>query len=319
MIIIRFSGGLGNQIYQYALLRRLQLAYPDAEIKIDLSFYQQNHIHNGFELDKVFGIFEKGTRKAGKIDLLKVKYEIPFESVERFPKALIKPVAWANARSRSVFTNIHLRNEIKEEIQKPVGNFEKQEHEELNRQIDHIDSRKHCYIDGYWQNELFFGKVLDRVMEELRFPDFQDDMNIKLENQIGRSQAVSIHVRRGDYVNSEYDILTMKYYKNAIQYLEKQEDDLVYYIFTDDVQYAGQKLSFLKNKCIVRHNTGENSWCDMKLMSLCKYNILANSSFSNWAGYFNQNNDKIIIYPSQYTKTEKNTDKLGKGWVKIEV
>lgn len=319
MIIIRFSGGLGNQIYQYALLKRLQLTYPDAEIKIDLSFYQQNHIHNGFEMDKVFGIFEKGIRKAEKRDLLRVKYEIPFESMERFPGVLIKPVAWLNARSRSVFTAMHFRNEIKEEPQTAAGNFEKQEPDELNRQIDHIDNRKHCYVDGYWQNELFFGAVLDKVLEDIHFPDFQDNKNIELENQIKGNQAVSIHVRRGDYAGSRYDVLTPDYYKNAIQYIEKKTDVTKYFIFTDDAGYTEREFGFLNNKCIVQHNKGENSWCDMKLMSLCKYNILANSSFSNWAGYFNKNDDKIIIYPSQYTKTEKNTDKLGKGWVKIEV
>lgn len=319
MIIIRFSGGLGNQIYQYALLRRLQFAYPNAEIKIDLSFYQQNHIHNGFELDKVFGIFEREVRKAGKLDLLKVKYEIPFESVERFPKMLIKPVAWVNARSRSVFTNMHFRNEIKEEVQKETGNFEKQDPEKLNTQMDHIDEKKHCYIDGYWQDELFFGKVLNRVLRDLQFPDFQDDKNIELENKIRENQSVSIHVRRGDYAGSRYDVLTPDYYKNAIQYIEKKTDVTKYFIFTDDAGYTEREFGFLNNKCIVQHNKGENSWCDMKLMSLCKYNILANSSFSNWAGYFNKNDDKIIVYPSQYTKTEKNTDKFGKGWVKIEV
>jgi hypothetical protein len=318
MIIIRFSGGLGNQIYQYALLKRLQLSYPDAEIRIDLSFYQQNHIHNGFELDKVFGIFEKGIREARKRDLLKVKYEIPFESMERFPKLLIKSVTWANTRSRFIFTNMHLRNEIKEEFQNLAGNFEKQEPEKLNKQIENIDSRKHCYIDGYWQNELFFREVLSKVLEELHFPDFQDNINIELENQIRSSQAVSIHVRRGDYVNSNYDVLTPDYYKNAIQYIKKT-DVTKYFIFTDDVKYVEQEFGFLKNKYIVRNNKGEASWCDLKLMSLCRYNILANSSFSNWAGYFNKNNDKIIVYPSQYTKTEKNTDKFGKEWVKIDV
>lgn len=319
MIIIRFSGGLGNQIYQYALFKRLQLTYPDAEIRIDISFYQQNHVHNGFELERVFGIFEKGIQKAGKKDLLKVKHEIPFELMEKFPKVLIKPAAWANAKSRFVFTNMHLRDEIKEEIQKPTGNFEKQEPEQLSRQMNHINSKKHCYIDGYWQNELFFGMVLDKVLEDLHFPDFQDNKNRELENQIRENQSVSIHVRKGDYINSRYDILTPDYYKNAIQYIEKKAIVTKYFIFTDDVEYAKWEFGFLKNKYIVQHNTGKNSWCDLKLMSLCKYNILANSSFSNWAGYFNKNNDKIIIYPSQYTKTERNTDKFGKEWIKIEV
>lgn len=319
MIIVRFSGGLGNQIYQYAFLKSLQLRYPNVEIKMDLSFYKQNYIHNGFELEKVFGISKNGIVKAGNGELLKVKCEIPFEAIERFPKCLVKPVAWLNARSRKIFTKMGLRNEIKEEIQKETGDFEKQSPSELLKQIGGINLKRHWYIDGYWQNELFFEEVLPGILDELHFPEFKDNKNIELENQIKGRSVASIHIRRGDYVNSRYDVLTLDYYKRAIQYIENKEEILIYYIFTDDMQYAEQMFSFLKNKYIVHHNKGKNSWCDMKLMSLCKYNILANSSFSNWAGYFNKNSDKIVVYPSQYTKTEENTDKFGKGGVKIEV
>lgn len=319
MIIIRFSGGLGNQIYQYALLKKLQLKYPETEIKVDLSFYRKCHIHNGFELEKIFGISKKEIQRATNSDLLRVKYEVPYEAIERFPKMLIKPVAWLNAKSRLVFAKTGLRNEIKEEIQKETGAFEKQEPNGLFSQMDHIDNLKNWYIDGYWQNELFFREVLPKVLGELHFPDFKDAENIGLENQIKEERAASIHIRRGDYVNSRYDILTPDYYKKAIGYIEERVSVSRYYIFTDDVSYAGREFSFLKNKYIVEHNKGENSWCDMKLMSLCNYNILANSSFSNWAGYFNRNNDRMILYPSWYTTQEKNTDKLGEGWVKINI
>lgn len=319
MIIIRFSGGLGNQIYQYAMLKKLQLKYLDAPIKIDLSFYRQNNVHNGFEMEKVFGIFGKGIHEAKNKELLKVKYEVPFEAMENFPEKWIKPVAWLNARSRWIFTKTGFRNEIKEEIQNRTGGFVKQDADKLIGELDHINSKKDYYIDGYWQNELFFREILSKVLEELRFPNFKDIINIELEGRIKERPSAGIHVRRGDYVNGMYDILTQKYYKNAIRYIESRRDVYDYYIFTDDIQYVEQEFSFLKNKYIVRHNTGENSWCDMKLMSLCKYNILANSSFSNWAGYFNRNEDKIIVYPSQYMKGEKNTDKFERGWVKLEV
>lgn len=317
MIIIRFSGGLGNQIYQYALLRKLQLKYLDVPIKIDLSFYQQNNVHNGFEMERIWGIFSKGIQVAENRELLKVKCEVPYEAMGISSEKLIKPVAWLNARSRWIFTKAGFRNEIKEEIQNRTGSFDKQDVNELIRKLDHINTKKNYYIDGYWQNELFFRGVLSKVLDELRLPNFKDSLNIELEDRIKEYPSASIHVRRGDYVNGAYDILTIEYYKSAIKYIESQGDVYKYYIFTDDARYAEREFSFLKNKYIVRHNTGEKSWCDMKLMSLCKYNILANSSFSNWAGYFNKNKEKIIVYPSQYKKGEKNTDKFGKGWVKI--
>lgn len=319
MIIVRFSGGLGNQIYQYALLKEIQLRYPDAKIRMDLSFYKQTYVHNGYELEKVFGVSQKGIQKARNKELLKVRCEIPFEVLEEFPQKLIKPVAWFNARSRQIFTGCGIRNEIKEEVQKETGEFKSVSVDKLVWQIENIDMKKNWYIDGYWQNELFFRKALPVLLEELQFPEFKDQCNIELARRIKNESAASIHIRRGDYTNSCYDVLTMRYYKNAIHYIEEQKRGLIYYVFTDDVQYAKKELSFLENKYIVSHNTKENSWCDMKLMSLCKYNILANSSFSNWAGYFNKNSDKIIIYPSQYTKQKKNTEKFGKGWIKIDI
>ena len=319
MIIVRFSGGLGNQIYQYALLRKIQLRYPDVRIKMDLSFYKRMHIHNGYELEKLFGISKKGVQRAENKELLKVRCEIPFEAMEKFPERLIKPAAWLNARSRRIFTECSIRNEIKEEIQKETGEFESLSVDKLAGQIENMDIRKNWYIDGYWQNELFFREAVPVLLEELQFPEFKDQRNIELEKMIKNTQAVSIHIRRGDYVNSCYDVLTLKYYESAIRYLEERKSSLMYYIFTDDVQYAEREFSFLRNKYIVRHNMGEKSWCDMKLMSLCKYNILANSSFSNWAGYVNKNSDRIIIYPSKYTKQKENTDKFGEGWIKLNI
>jgi len=318
MIIVKFSGGLGNQIYQFVFLKKMQMKYPNVKIVGDISFYKTNRIHNGFELEKIFKISEKEF-SAGIGELLKVKCEIPVDAIEKFPVALIKPVAWLNARSRKGFTKIGIRNEIKEEVQSETGIFEEQETEKLVRLINNIDIRKNWYIDGYWQNELFFSDVLAEILQKLHFPAFKDEKNMLLEDQIRESAAVSIHIRRGDYVNSRYDVLTLDYYKKAIQYIQDRAKISKYYIFTDDVRYAETEFSFLGNKYVVRHNTGENSWCDMKLMSLCKYNILANSSFSNWAGYFNKNRDKIIIYPSRYSKTKLNTDKFGVGWIKMDI
>lgn len=319
MIIVRLSGGLGNQIAQYALIRKLQSIYPETEVKMDLSFYEHNDVHNGFELENVFKISQKGVQTAGKWDLLKVKYEIPFEAFKKFPDIMIKPVAWLNARSRNIFNNIGMRNEIREEIQGKDGVFNRQDTKILTEMIRNIDDDKDWYIDGYWMDEIFWIDILKNLVEELTFPDFIDEQNLSWENHIKDTRSVGIHVRRGDYIGSGFDILTMDYYREAIRYIEKYVGDVTYFVFTDDPQYVKSSFSFLENKKIVQNNRGKNSWCDMKLMSLCNYNILANSSFSNWAGYFNKNSDKIVVYPSRYSKTSMNTDKNGAGWIKLEV
>lgn len=313
MIIVKMSGGLGNQIAQYALLRKLQTLYPETKVKMDLSFYKQNHVHNGFELEKLFGISERDVRAAKLFELFKVRYEIPTEAFGKFSSIFIKPVAWLNARSRKFFSNIGLRNEIREAIHGTAGAGK------LLQMIHNMDISRNWYIDGYWMDEIFWKEILQEIIDELVFPDFHDEQNLNWEKQIKEDNSVSIHVRRGDYVGSKFDILSMDYYRKAVQYIEKTVKNVTYYIFTDDKEYVEREFEFLENKHYIQNNYGSNSWCDMKLMSLCKHNILANSTFSNWAGYFNRNKDKIIIYPSKYSEAGMNTDKQGKGWIKLAV
>lgn len=318
MIIVKFSGGLGNQLYQYAFMRKLQKLYPGIKLKMDISDYVQNKVHNGFELDRLFHIVKEGMEIASFSELLFTRCEIPYESMEHCPQFIIKPAAWFNARSRKLFGRLGIRNDIVEEIHLKDNIYKKIEPSVLMHEICQIDTTKNWYFDGYWQDEIFAEDIMPLIVQELKFPEFQEKENMELSEKIQSVQSVSIHVRCGDYVNTIYDILNEKYYKAAIEYIEKRVSAPVWFIFSDDSRQAAEYFSFLKNKIIVQNNTGSKSWCDLKLMSLCKHNILANSSFSNWGGYFNKNPGKIVIYPSQYTKEKANSNKSGKGWVKIE-
>jgi hypothetical protein len=133
-----------------------------------------------------------------------------------------------------------------------------------------------------------------------------------------------MHIRRGDYVslkisNELHGVLPLEYYYNAIELIKKQNPNITVFVFSDDIPWVKENLK-LKDKCVyVDFNSGENSVFDMFLMSLCKHNIIANSSFSWWGAWLNQNKNKIIVAPENWfaKKEMLNNDLIPDAWRKL--
>ncbi len=309
MIIVKISGGLGNQMFQFALICRLQKQYPEVEIKGDASGYKLYNDHYGLELNRVFGLVDKAYLKLAKpLEQFRVRGEIPLLVGGALGKWVEKPQAWLNARTRRLFLKKGRRNVISEDVGILVED-----------RLDSMNTSQNWFLDGYWQNEAYFGNMLPELRSKFTFPEFTEDVNRQLAEKISKTNSVSIHVRRGDYAGSVYDILGMEYYRKAVRYIEERVACPCYYVFSEDRDYIEKEFAWLQNKVVVGGNTGMNSFRDLQLMSLCKYNITANSSFSAWAGYLNASEDKIVLYPSQYTKNAGNTKKYEKGWVELDV
>lgn len=322
MIIVKFSGGLGNQMFQYALYKKLQEQYTHTEIRADISNYILYNVHYGFELDHIFQLQKRHKMKVATwTQQFAVRGELPIMLGGYTGKQLEKPIAWLNARTKILFEKQDRRHLIQEEPQGYVYQKETKEQDvqKLQTQLNTIDITKNWYIDGYWQNEVYFDKILPDVKGDFLFPDFTEQENIRWARQMQETPSVAVHIRRGDYVASTYDILGTAYYKNAIARIREYVPDAVFYFFSEDADYIRKEFDFLKEKFIITHNKKEKSWRDMQLMSLCQHNIVANSSFSVWGAYLNQNREKKIMYPSQYTKEEANTEKMEPGWEKIHV
>lgn len=170
---------------------------------------------------------------------------------------------------------------------------------------DNSYSEKAIYYDGWWQNKYYF---LDTI-KELHFVEpVLDEKNISILTEISSSDSVSIHVRRGDYLEpknaKQYGgICTLEYYKKAIAIIKSHYKDPNFYIFSNDIQWCKENLN-IKNAVFVSNNTGKNSWLDMYLMSKCRANILANSSFSYWGAMMNKG-DNIVIYPEKWINDVK--------------
>ncbi len=273
-IIIAFGCGLGNQMFEYAFYKSMQRRFPEYTFYIDRKIMIPQE-HNGYELDKVFGIELKDCSKSDYIGYLRYLYirgrkMLPFN-------ALMYAI-------RSVFKN---------------NTFYRQDNNtEYYEEVFESKDKNRYFYKGIWANERYFVDDREAVISDFAFIQPLDERNQRLANDIESCQSVSIHIRRGDYVTGSFNILGDDYYKKAIDYIEnKLEGDIHYYVFSDDTVAAENLMKNLTNNkmTIVSGNDGENSWKDMKLMSLCSHNIIANSSFSFWGAYLNENPHKMVV------------------------
>lgn len=251
------TGGLGNQMFQYAFV--LALRTKGINVKLDISYYDywkkyNWKMHNGYELEKVFGIKENCINKQG----LHMKWLRLLDHYD--PMGIIK---------------------------KDNLRFNK-----------HFSKSLSLYYYGYWQNEKYFASIKEDVHKTFTFQGI-DNKNQDLAFQLQTCNSVSLHIRRGDYSQFGMTILNRDYYEKAIKYIENKIDDPYYFLFSDDINEAELLASQMniKHYKIIDHNKGEDSYKDMFLMSKCRHNIIANSTFSWWGAWLNTYQERIIIAP----------------------
>ncbi|MCM1266967.1 MAG: alpha-1,2-fucosyltransferase [Bacteroidales bacterium] len=296
MIIIRVMGGLGNQLQQYALYRKLQSL--GIGTKLDLSWFSQKQqagmdAPRRFELSDFTGL--------------------PFETAsEEEVRALLK---------RTYEEKRSLTEKIRRRIA-PGGLPLFEESEMFHPEIFGWQDK---YLVGYWACEAYYADILGGLREEIRFPESGDPRNREIMEEMGMQRSVSIHVRRGDYLdaaNTEVfgGICTEAYYDTCVRYIKKKEPEAVFYVFSDDANYVRERYQGPEYR-IVDWNRGKDSFYDMQLMSCCRHNICANSTFSFWGARLNGNAAKIMIRPSIHKNTQtcapKRMKELWSGWTLI--
>lgn len=289
MKIVRFMGGLGNQMFQYALYRKLQ--YLNQSVKADVGWFGENIIHNGFEISKIFRNIDLEIAAKDEISSLSDISNGFFNVVRR---KILRKYKTTHYKEKGLFF-----------------------------QPEVFEMADNLYLDGYWQSEKYFFDIRNLLLEEFKFPKIESEYNRKILDIIENSNSVSIHVRRGDYLNNNIysNICSEKYYKSAINLIMKRINEPVFFIFSDDIEWCKERLFSEREKNIhfVDNNQGENSFIDMQLISLCKYNIIANSSFSWWGAWLNNYKNKIVIAPEKWVNIKKSkiNDILPSDWIKI--
>lgn len=174
------------------------------------------------------------------------------------------------------------------------------------------------YFDGYWQDK----KFLLESNNWIKFKDIKIDKNInEVLQKILNTNSISIHVRRGDYLEkrshtSYANLYELKYYEKAIEKIQKYFNNPSYFIFSDDINWVKKNL-IIKNATYVSSPFSKQSHLDIYLMSKCKSNIIANSSFSYWAAFLGLN-EKIVIYPSNwFSSGERSPNIFKNNWICI--
>lgn len=276
MKIIVITGGLGNQMFQYAFY--LELKQRNAKAVLNTSLYSQIKIHNGYELERCFDIKKKNK---GKFYSLLTRLVIKFN-----------------------FLNI---------VYTDNGYFS-----------DAVFRTRACLLNGYWQSEDYFPSIRSKIKEVFQFQGI-DNENKKIAEEMNSCTSVSLHIRRGDYLNTNYycDLSKNGYYISAIEFIKseiKEATDLFFYVFSNDEIFTKNFIfkERLKNVKIININNGLDNYKDMYLMSQCKHNIIANSSFSWWGAYINSNPKKIVVSPEKWFNNQIEATRIvPESWIKI--
>lgn len=178
---------------------------------------------------------------------------------------------------------------------------------------------KSVYFDGWWQKgELFFQ---NKTMINFRTKEL-DGNNKEVLEEINRTDSIALHVRRGDYLKDQFvqkygGVCTLSYYEEAIGIINANYNNPKFFVFSDDVEWAKNNLE-LTDSIFIDFNKGENSFLDMYLMSHCKANIIANSSFSYWGAYLNKRSTKVIYPKKWFNSNEYLAPKIFKEeWIGI--
>jgi hypothetical protein len=180
------------------------------------------------------------------------------------------------------------------------------------------------YLKGYWQSEQYFIDIADNIRQAFTFPPLAQGQNQQLAQQIRAVNAVSIHIRRTDYVtdpaaNHVLGPCTLYYYERCIRYIMERVATPHFFIFSDEPEWTRAHLKLTQPATYVAHNGPEQDFEDMRLMSLCKHHIIANSSFSWWGAWLASYRDKLVLAPQQWFRDPAwdATDLLPPQWIRL--
>jgi hypothetical protein len=291
MIITRLIGGLGNQLFQYALGRHLADIHQ-AELRIDISGFETYKLHK-YSL-WAFNILENFASPA-EVQSLTSRKKLGMEGI--LAKLLGR---------KSSLAKTHIR-------EKKLFVFDPK----ILKVPDGV------YLDGYWQSEKYFVNIEGIIRQEATVKFAQTGKDKELANMIASSQSVALHIRRADYVSNPktkqvHGACDLDYYSRCVQEIAQTVKNPHFFIFSDDPEWAHDNLKCPYPTTLIDHNGADKNYEDLRLMSQCKHHIIANSSFSWWGAWLNPRTDKLVFAPKRWlAKSRLNyTDIIPVGWIR---
>jgi hypothetical protein len=278
MIIVRFAGGLANRMFQYAYYKSLEARGKN--VYIDDNYKPSKWMFEDVDIKKIFPNIKYN--KAKKSDIL-----FHLGGKDLLSKILRRiPISSLLVKNESKSTFITLCNNI-----------------------------KNGYVIGTFSSEKYFADIKELIRKDFTFTKFIDEKNIELMNIIKKENSVAIHIRKGEDYNKSrvHGTCDIYYYNRAILYIKEHINSPHFFVFTDNKEWVKNNLQLIDYQLIDLNPTeGWGNHFDMQLMSCCKHNIIANSTYSWWGAYLNNNPMKIIIAPTKwYSNTNKSSRELG--------
>jgi len=297
MIIVKLMGGLGNQMFQYAAGCRL--AHQNgSELRLDHSFLESGKYvatPRNYELQHL----NVRCRRASVADCSTLVLR-GYPPLRRYLASWL-PVSQQIARSSRT---------IRERFFKFDPAL--------------LEAGDNVYLEGYWQSERYFADVAGILRGEFAVREPLHGENLQVARAIAAGCAVSLHVRRGDYVTDQqtaafHGVCGLDYYRRAVAEILRQVAAPHFFVFSDDPRWVRENLQLSAPTSFVDHNGPDHGHEDMRLMSLCRHHIIANSSFSWWGAWLNPSTDKIVIAPQQWFNDPAvdTSDLLPPSWLRI--
>jgi len=289
MIIMRLKGGLGNQLFQYALGRHLSII-KKVPLQLDTSSYRLDTLRE---------------YRLSPLDIhAHVTDRLSFFATDgkaRYLNCIIQAVRGLISKPFQI-------------VREPSFSFDSAV----------FDCSDQAYLDGFWQSEKYFLPIAKTLREDLQLKTPINGALKEIADQIRITNAVSIHVRRGDYVSNPtttafHGVCGVEWYETAAQIMESKVSNATYFVFSDDYEWAKTNLTFDASMVFVPPSPDGKEAQDMHVMSLCQHNIIANSSFSWWAAWLNANPNKIVIAPEKWfaSGSQKTDDLIPANWIRL--
>lgn len=294
MIIANLLGGLGNQMFQAACGRALSLR-TGQPLKLAVDQFDTYGLHHGYQIAKVFCWQPELARAADLREL------IGWQSHPFVRKVLGRPAmrawsgrAWANE------PHLHFWPAM-ESMTGPR------------------------YLHGYWQSERYFADCASQIRADFSFMLEPDAADMAILEQMQAAPSVSLHVRRGDYLQAKnaglYAHLGIDYYRRALEHVRQRVPGLRCFAFSDDPSWVLEHLApHAQPLVVVSHNSGVRGARDMRLMAAAAHHIVANSTFSWWGAWLNPSPSKIVVAPRHWYADEarrSSRDLIPPAWVRL--
>lgn len=294
MKIVKFKGGLGNQLFQYAFLRALQLEYDCGEIYSDFSFYKN---------------ISGDTVRVPRIEQLQVIHSQA--SAQDLRKVCIF--------NHDANPNL-LISRIKAFMERKINKDYFYEPDRSFLDISKILANK--YFDGYWQSWRYMVGIEQQLKDEVRPKRTLSESTIKTIDQLKDYESVFVGIRRGDYLatswaKKHYGAFGQDYFDEAVRIIKEKVENPVLYVFSNDIAWVKDNITF---DCEVRYREDDEQTSDIEelfIMSSCKHAIIVNSTFYWWGAWLIDNPDKIIVAPKNWFADGSSIDIVPPMWVKI--